>query len=322
MITSRRTIPFERSSSDLVPVVGDPHPDGRGSDEPAADSSGSHAGVSAKVMHGESNKASSPPGNISSEILRKCAVQATRPRGKGKGDRRPLRFPAFRRRYAESQSYYSDVWNFLQAWGYRILNDLQRDSLPVPTPEHLAELFEARIRKSGRVWVSRAHCRRGLGLELAAVRQVAHEAAKAVLRDWSPEWIQSRREAGRRGGQKSRGHRAAIVNADGVAMLRRLLTQFPQMSRREQAEWLGWSESSLARVVRLSRNEAETGCSPSSSSSRPPLVAGDTPALPIGSRADDACRCSGGHVDQDTGPYEDPHRADDFLANHQPDPAG
>ncbi len=220
--------------------------------------SNSQEGVSAKVLEGVSNNASIPGGReTTSRVLARYAKASARSRGSQKGDRRVLRFPSFRTKYAEGRSYYSDVWRYIQAWAFRTLNDLQGDHLPPPGREQLAELFEARIRDRGHTWAASPRRRRGRGLELATVHQLAQDAAEAALRDWNADWIQSRREAGKRGGKNSRGHRPALVTTDAVTELNRLLAQHPELTRPQQAEWLGWSESSLARVVRLSRNSAD-----------------------------------------------------------------
>ena len=174
--------------------------------------------VSSKVRHAVSNKASSPRrGNPEpdNEVLSRTASRATRARGTGKNDRKQLRFPTLRRNYAravvdeqtrevtrQGRSYYGDVWDYLQCWGYRTLNDLLGGGFAPPTHAQLAALFEARIRERGKVWSK--HDGAGVGLDLGTVETMADLAATVVLRDWSEEWIVQRRQAGRPGGRKSK----------------------------------------------------------------------------------------------------------------------
>lgn len=170
--------------------------------------------VSNKVRTSVSDKASSPRRGTDEEIETVVRL-ATRARGNGRNDRKQLRFPTLRRVYARATvdastgeivtkgaSYYRDLWHYCQTWGFRILNDLQGAGLHPPEPEQLRDIFEARIRERAVIW--HEYDGRNAGLESALVEALAASAAEATLRDWSAEWIASRREAGRKGGSFSK----------------------------------------------------------------------------------------------------------------------
>ena len=166
-----------------------------------------------------------------------------------------MRFPPLRIVYAKqrvnaqtgevvqkARSYYLDVWDYLQAWGFKIFNDLQGEGYDPPTHEQLAALFETRIRERGRTW--NAHDGKGLGLKDETVETMADHAASAALRDWSEEWIIERREAGRKGGLNSR-RGPSVVTPEALEALASL----PDGLRpTQQADALGMSLSSLKRL--------------------------------------------------------------------------
>lgn len=109
--------------------------------------------VSAKVRTPVSPKASSQGEQGADDgTLARVADLANRARGKGEHDRKQLAFPRLRRTYADGESYYLDVWDYLQAWAFRTLNDLQGAGYLRPSREQLAALFAARIRERGRTW--------------------------------------------------------------------------------------------------------------------------------------------------------------------------
>lgn len=187
--------------------------------------------VSNKVRTAVSEKVSSPSTTrepASAVVLARVASLSTKARGTGKNDRKQLRFPSIRRVYARARvdaqtgeivrkgrSYYLDVWEYLQAWGMRTLNDLQGQGFGPPDHEDLAALFEKRVRQRGRTWSS--YDGRGAGLSIETVEVMVEGAATATLRDWSEEWIVGRRESGRiRGSFSKRGPK---WDADDLAIL-------------------------------------------------------------------------------------------------------
>lgn len=212
-------------------------------------------GVSDKVLDPLSDKVSSPQGRVLDSVLIVVSEVSTRQRGSRRGDRRELRFPALRASYGRGASYYLKIWSYLQRWGMRTMNDLQGLGLGEPTHAQLVELFEKRVLARAQTW-DKTKTQRGTGLEKAVVAELASKAADAVLRDWNRSWIESRRAAGRRGGEASHGGPTGIVGPAAVQQLRRLEESRPGLTRREQCEELGWSGSTLARVARLSRNSA------------------------------------------------------------------
>lgn len=208
-------------------------------------------GSSTKVRANGSTKASTPRrGRADVSVLARIASAATRARGTGHNDRGQLRFPSLQRSYAkqrhsqsgERKTYYAAVWRYLQLWGFRLLNDLQRDGYDPPSHEQLAALFEARIRERGHTWHRQDG--RGVGLELGTVERLAEDAASAVLRDWSEAWIASRRAAGRTGGQRSR-RGPSKATADALAALEALPDG---MTHQERADALGVSLSTERRL--------------------------------------------------------------------------
>lgn len=206
--------------------------------------------LSTKVRPPLSDKASSPQGGSTRdpqapETLARYAAEATRPRGKGEHDRKVLRFPAFRPRYAAGRSYYLDIWSYLQTWAFRTINDMQRDGYSPPTVEQLEALFADRIFERGRVWSE--YDGKASGITSKDADQLAAEAAQAALRDWSATWIVGRREAGRKGGSAShRGpSKATPANLAALAALP------PGTTARQAAVALGVSISTVARLRRL-----------------------------------------------------------------------
>jgi hypothetical protein len=147
--------------------------------------------------------------------LQRIAANATRARRKGKGERAALAFPPLRRVYAKARtdaqtgeitrrarSYYLDIWDYLQTWGYRILNDLQGVGLAPPAHTALLDLFLDRILDRARVWHPLdGH---GHGLVLDDAHKLADTAAAATLRDWSADYIEQQRRRGAAGGRASR----------------------------------------------------------------------------------------------------------------------
>ena len=80
----------------------------------------------------------------------------------------------------KGRSYYLDVWDYLQRWGFRLMNDLHGLGYALPTHSQLSALFEARIRERGHTW-SR-HDGMGTGLEWETVEKMSDDAATAALR--------------------------------------------------------------------------------------------------------------------------------------------
>jgi len=208
-----------------------------------------------KVRASGSEKASSPLGTPSDDVLRRVAKTATRARGTGRNDRKAMRFPPLRLVYAKqrvnahtgevvqkARSYYLDVWDYLQEWGFKIFNDLQGEGYGTPTHEQLAALFEARIRERGRTW--NVYDGADLGLKDETVETMADHAASAALRDWSADWIIERRAAGRAGGLNSR-RGPSVVTPEALEALAALPNG---LTRPQQADALGMSLSSLKRL--------------------------------------------------------------------------
>lgn len=210
----------------------------------SSDTSGSE-----KVRASSSEKASSHL--ATGDALQRIAAEATRARGSGKNDRKSLRFPPLRRGYANGHdgergpSYYGDIWDYLQAWGFRILNDLQRDDLTT-TADDLADLFAARVREHGRTY--HHYDGRGLGLDLDTVDRLADTAAAAVLRDWTHDWIASRREAGRAGGLAHGPRKPDKATEDNRRKLASLRAEHPGWTQRQLADALDVSVSTLKRI--------------------------------------------------------------------------
>jgi hypothetical protein len=221
------------------------------------------AGVSDKVLEGCQNKVVPPQEEECEEsrsILRGVSRASSRSRGHSKGDRKDLRFPPYRDRYPGGGNYEGKVRNYLIKWGFRTLNDLQKIQQPPPSRDTLATLFIERIRDRAKMWTRTSSTPRGNGIERSTVAALAADAADAVLTQWSRDWIAGRRAAGAAGGHASHGAggRPKIVTEDAVRQFQRLQEAHPSMTRAEQAAWLGWSDSTLARVVRVSRNSPET----------------------------------------------------------------
>lgn len=191
-------------------------------------------------------------------VLWPTAMRSTRARTAGRCQRKVLRFPALRRVYARerrdlngfsvrsAKSYARDIWTYLETWSYRTLNDLDGAGLPLPCAEDLAELFYHRIMARG-VTFFPLYSNRGHGISTVDAEKMAHDAARAVLRDWDPEWIRRQRERAARGGRASK--RPPTWNDEDLDTLAQLTGQ----TVAQQAIILGRSPSTVDRMRRALR---------------------------------------------------------------------
>jgi hypothetical protein len=186
--------------------------------------------------------------------LHRTAKLATRAHRKGRNERKELRFPTIRLVYAKARtdaatgevtrqgrSYYLDVWDYLQAWAFRTLNDLQGQGLAPPTHADLAELFSERITDRGRTF--HPYDGRAPGLSLLVVEEMAAEAASAALRDWTPTYRERQRRLGQIGRMMARDRGATWDDADLDE-----LAKLSGMTTEKQAGALGRSRRTVERM--------------------------------------------------------------------------
>lgn len=184
---------------------------------------------------------------------RVVAANALNARGRGKRHRPALEFPELRRVYARTRtnaktgeiitkgtSYYGDIWDHLQAWGFRLLNDLHRQGLAHPAHADLADLFREHIMTHGQTW--HPYDGRGPGLGHDAVDHLSDTAATASLRDWDADWNGEHRERSAKGGRN--GSRGPTWTPDQLADLQAL----HGLTVEQQAARLGLNPSKVKRM--------------------------------------------------------------------------
>ncbi|MDT0157249.1 hypothetical protein Q9R19_06375 [Microbacterium sp. ARD32] len=196
-------------------------------------------------------------------VLTRYAHDALPPRGRGKNARRQLDFPEPKATYPRGRidpatgerrrgSYSSDVWGFLETWGFRILNDFDSDDIAPPTLDLLSELFADHVTRHANTW----HPYDGRGprasLRIDQAEDMAVSAAEHVLRDWTPDYIKQQRERGHNGGKAGRP-RGPTKNTD--ENYRRLLRLPRGLTRQQQAKRLKVSTGTIDRLRARQRRD-------------------------------------------------------------------
>lgn len=149
--------------------------------------------------------------------------------------------------------YSAAVWRYASTIAWRALNDFRLAGFEHPAPEQLADALANVI--AARCVVRDEQDGRGPGLTFSQLSRVADGVAEHALRDWSPQWIDDLREAGRKGGTVSRRGPTMATNANLAA-----LAALPEgLPRAEQAEALGVSVRTIARLRQQLRYQPPEG---------------------------------------------------------------
>ncbi|MCL2515136.1 MAG: hypothetical protein FWD85_01435 [Microbacteriaceae bacterium] len=140
------------------------------------------------------------------------------------------------------ESYENDVFDFLNRLGFRVLNDRHLAGLPLPEVATLQAVLDVVVYYFGEVtndydvgWGGKAR-----GLSSSQADRQIERAAQAILRDWTPAWIEKRRDEGRKGGLHSKRTLEMLV--------RIAFGDLVSATRQEQADQL---QVSLRTVDRL-----------------------------------------------------------------------
>lgn len=217
-----------------------------------------------KVLNASSNKPISPwDMDTALAVLTRYARSALLQRGRGKKSRLQLDFPELKITYPRGRidpttgerrqrgSYSRDIWLFLETWGFRTLNDLDRDNITPPPRDLLVELLEEHVMHHAETHNQYdGHGVRG-SLDIDGIHKTARKAAEHVLRDWTPDYRREHAERSAKGGRN--GHRGTTKNTD--ANYARFLRLPRGLTREQQAKRLKVSTGTIDRLRARQRRD-------------------------------------------------------------------
>ena len=155
------------------------------------------------------------------------------------------------RRGRQTRGAYARVRRYLSRLSFRVLNDRHKLGCDRPPLERLEEALARYVERHMSKFIyldwSPETTLRGYGrfayFEPHRVERLAHSVAVAVLRDWSPDWIQAQIEAGAIGGSRPKPRPRAWEDPGLLARLRDL-----DGTHQEAATALGVPKATIRRA--------------------------------------------------------------------------